>query len=211
VALDEGHRVAFVANRATVDDVRDVVARLGPDVVCIDSPPAWARSGRSRTAERELRRVGITAFSTPLDPGSHPFYRWMQVGFAIFSAIADRYPRFCTGDVQGTAVEVFPEASAVLLAGRLRPRSESKVRFRRAVLEQSGVDCSTLRSIDAVDAALAAFTGISALAGDYVAVGQPDEGVIVLPVNGLPDRPLRRDPFEDGTAQAASRSTSMSA
>jgi hypothetical protein len=34
---------------------------------------AWARSGRSRLAERELRKRGINLFWTPTDPGSHTF------------------------------------------------------------------------------------------------------------------------------------------
>jgi hypothetical protein len=32
----------------------------------------------------------MTAFSTPTDPGDHPFYRWMRIGSAVFNNIADR-------------------------------------------------------------------------------------------------------------------------
>ena len=98
VAIDGARRVSLRLNRATVGDVADAVSGLKPDVVCIDSPPAWALSGRIRAAERELRKSGITAFSTPTDPGSHSFYRWMQVGFAVFAAIADEYPLFRSGE-----------------------------------------------------------------------------------------------------------------
>ena len=204
VALDEARRVAFRMSGATLLDVQDAVDRLTPDVVCIDSPPAWGQHGRSRAAERELRKLGITAFSTPTDPGPHPFYRWMEVGFSIFSALADRYPRFRAGEVRGTAAEVFPEASAVVLAGRLRPKRESKARFRRSVLEGRNVDCSELRSVDALDAALAALTGVLALAGSYTGIGDPAEGVIVLPIDRLPLLPLRRDVSEEGAATAGS-------
>ena len=192
VALDGDRRVVARCGRATVTAVIAVIAELRPDVVCIDSPPAWALRGRSRAAERQLRRLGITAFSTPTDPGPHAFYRWMRVGFSVFTAIADTYPRFRSGLVRGTAVEVFPEASAVLLEGRLRSGHEPKGQFRRGVLANCGIETTDLTTVDAVDAALAALTGILALEETFSTVGDPDEGVIVLPVRTLPYTPLVR-------------------
>lgn len=204
VALDAERRVVRSIRRATVAQVAAMVADLRPDVVCIDSPPAWATTGRSRTGERELRRLGITAFSTPTDPGDHPFYRWMRVGFSIFDAVAASHQRYRGGPVQGTAAEVFPEATAVLLEGRLRPAGETKRRFRRAVLERQGVDTAGLRSVDAVDAALAALTGVFGLAGECSTVGDPTEGVILLPVSDFPSTTLvRRMPASLRTADGA--------
>ncbi|BCZ24053.1 hypothetical protein MTY59_39080 [Mycobacterium senriense] len=49
-----------------------------------------------------------------------------------------------------------------------------------------------LPSIDAVDAALAALTGLRALEGQFTAIGDPAEGVIVVPVAPLPAAPLTR-------------------
>jgi hypothetical protein len=46
---------------------------------------------------------------------------------------------------------------------------------------------------------LAALTGMHALAGTYIAVGEPDEGVIVLPIDELPLLPLRRDAPPEAT------------
>jgi predicted nuclease with RNAse H fold len=203
VALDADRQVIASLGHATVADVTAVIAELRPDVVCIDSPPAWASAGRSRAAERQLRRMGITAYATPTDPGPHPFYRWMRVGFSIFAAIADEYPRFRGGAVRGTAMEVFPEASAVLLEGGLRARVEPKVGFRRRVLAAQGVDSSGLRTGDAVDAALAALTGVLALEGELSIVGDPEEGVVVVPVRALPPVPLARA----APAVASSRAT----
>jgi predicted nuclease with RNAse H fold len=192
VALDADRCVVATRRRATPADVTSMVAEFGPDVVCIDAPPAWATSGRSRAAERDLRRLGITAFATPTDPGDHPFYRWMRAGIAVFAAVAGTHPRYREGPVAGTACEVFPEATAVLLAGRLRPAGESKVGFRRAVLAGHGVDTARLTTADAVDAALAALTGLLALDGTFSAVGEPSDGLIVLPVVPLPAQPLVR-------------------
>ena len=48
--------------------------------------------------------------------------------------------------------------------------------------------------MDALDAALAALTGILALEGSFSTVGDPDEGVILLPVSTLPQAKLLRPP-----------------
>ena len=192
VAMDDTRALLTQRAHATVEEVVEVIRDIRPDVVCIDAPPTWASNGRSRAAERQLRTLGITAFATPTDPGAHRFYQWMRVGFSIFTAISDLYPRYRTGSVHGAALEVFPEASADLLAGRLRGRDENKRQFRRRVLADHGIDTRSLTTIDAVDASLAALTGVLALQGIFSPIGDPDEGVIVVPVASLPIRPLRR-------------------
>lgn len=195
VLLDGSREVLGMHRRVAPVDIAALVAEAGPDVVAIDGPPAWASSGRSRLTERELRMFGIQCFNTPSDKrmADQPFYEWMTVGFAVYEAIAERYPRFRgTGSVRGTAIEVFPHASAVILAGTLPPRGVSKQRFRRDVLVANGVDARALRSIDQVDAALAALTGLLALGRRFSAPGDPREGQIVLPSPSLPARPYRR-------------------
>ncbi len=74
VALDGYRQVVSRCSRATVTDVTAVIAALRPDVACIDSP-ALALSGRSRAAERQLRRFSITPYSRPTDPRPDAFYR----------------------------------------------------------------------------------------------------------------------------------------
>jgi predicted nuclease with RNAse H fold len=193
VALDQDRRVIASAGHLTVEDVRRLVLEeLRPHVVCIDSPSSWSISGKSRESERELRMLGITAFSTGSDPGPHPFYRWMRVGISIFEALSPSYQLFDGREPRGAAAEVFPEGTAVLLAGRLRDKSVSKRLFRSRVLIDNGVDASALPTADRIDAALAALTGILALAGTYTAVGDPVEGVIMLPVDRLPSSRLVR-------------------
>ena len=182
VALDSGRQVVVSRGRLTVDQVAALVlGELRPDVVCIDSPSGWSRSGPSRRAERELARMRISAFPTGPDPGDHSFHRWMRVGFSIFDAVASRYPLFRGDDPWGRAAEVYPNASAVLLAGKAKEKQEAKLQFRRRVLLTQGVDRARLPGIDRVDAALAALTGLIALEGQWSCVGDPDEGVVLLP------------------------------
>jgi predicted nuclease with RNAse H fold len=182
VALDDSREIVASHRRLTVDEVtRLVLSELQPDIVCIDSPSGWSRSGRSREAERELARLRISAYATGADPGDHPFYRWMRVGFSLYAAVADLYPLFRGDDPCHRAAEVFPHASAVLLAGRPRAPGESKLKFRREVLRAAEVDGARLSGIDQVDAGLAALTGLLAVDGRWGCVGCPDEGVILLP------------------------------
>ena len=190
VALDSSHRVVTSQRRLTVGRVADLILReLHPDIVCVDSPSGWSLSGASRQAERDLARLRISAFATGTDPGDHRFYRWMRVGFSVFTALASQYPLFRGGDPSGQAAEVFPNASAVMLAGRARSKHESKLQFRRQVLLANHVDIKILGGIDQVDAALAALTGLVALEGQGHWVGDPDEGVILLPIQAAVPMP----------------------
>lgn len=194
VLLDEDRSVLDTARRVTPAELARVVGDLGPDVVAIDAPPAWASTGRSRLTERELRLFGIQSFNTPSDPrmAEHPFYEWMTVGFEVFRAIEASFPRYRAGSVKGTAIEVFPHATAVVLAGCLPPKGVTAHGWRRGVLGAHGVDARALRSADQVDAALAALTGQYALQRRFSAPGDPREGQIVLPAATLPAHPFRR-------------------
>jgi len=178
VALDGERNVLASRGGMAVDEAASATLALQPAVVCIDSPSGWSASGRSRMAERELSRLGIQSYRTGPDPGDHPFYRWMRVGFEMFKRLAPAYPLYRGGDVTGRAAEVFPHATACLLAGHLRPPGTPKHTVRRQILRR-------------VDAALGALTGLIALAGGHSVVGDPDEGVILLPVSRLPPGPLR--------------------
>lgn len=189
VALDRDGNVRYSRGGLALIDAESEVVALEPSIVCIDGPSGWSTSGKSRQAERDLRRLGISSFATGRDPGDHPFYAWMRVGFRLFQGLGETFPLYRGGDAEGTAAEVFPAASAFLLAGELRPPGETKVRFRRRVLQAIGIDDRQLPNIDRVDAALAAVTGLNALRGRSSWLGDPDEGVLLLPTP-LPTAPL---------------------
>jgi predicted RNase H-like nuclease len=179
-----------------VDALEQFISDNSPEVLAIDSPPSWARSGRSRVADRQLARLGVSAYAVPADGLQTRFHAWMRVGFEAFLA-AERagYPRYFSGNASHTALEVFPYVSAVAVAG-YRPRlanARERADWRRGVLMQAGVETALLRTPDQVDAALAALTALRSLEGDRAVVGDPEEGVIVLPVAELPEGgwPLR--------------------
>jgi predicted nuclease with RNAse H fold len=198
VVLDQSRRVVRARARQSLLHLESALRELEPDIVAIDSPPAWATAGRSRPLERELARLGISMYATPQDPGDHPFYRWMRVGFEVFAAAGRLgYPLYRGGAVvQRHAVEVFPHASAVTLRGRLPPGGGRKSTWRRAALREAGVEDSLLGTVHQLDAALAALTGLRCLQGRFCFVGVQGDSVLALPVPSLPSRRYERDPGE---------------
>jgi predicted nuclease with RNAse H fold len=199
VLLDESLAILDTHSRVAVDQLGGLIEEAEPDVIAVDAPPRWAfRSGGSRLTERELRALGIQVFGTPSEDRYHdkPFYEWMKVGFDVFGVAERRgFSRYAPpGSPLNTVMEVYPHASAVVLAGCLQPTSATKREWRERVLEARGVRASGLRSADQVDAALAALTGLLALEGVCFAPGDPREGVIVLPARTLPAGPYKRAP-----------------
>jgi predicted nuclease with RNAse H fold len=191
----EDTTVAVTHRGVALDALPDLLTAIDVDIIAIDSPPGWAREGRSRRAERDLARLGISAYAAPTaERGeNHRFYEWMRVGFDVFVATARAgFPRYREGDMRGTSIEVFPHASAVALVGCLPPAGVSKVAWRSSVLGAQGIDPGQLRSPDQLDAGLAAVTGLYGLRGKATAVGDPDEGVIVLATAEVPGTRYQR-------------------
>lgn len=189
VALDVRLRPLFTRSGVNLAELQGICQQIKPDVVAIDSPSHWAIRGNSRLAERDLQSRGVHLFATPSDPEKQdkPFYGWMKVGFRVFEAVALRFPAYREGAAHGHAVEVFPHASAVHLAGALMPKGTSKVQWRRSILKHEGVDIGPLTNVDLVDAGLAALTGLYALRGDFTPFGDPQEGVIIVPRRNAKD------------------------
>ena len=209
VLLDERRVPLRVEARVGVESVSDLIAETEPDVVAIDAPPSWAQAGRSRLTERMLAEFNIRTFATPSRPlgKGNPFYDWMEVGFRVFRAAARAgFSRYAAGDPRGTAMEVFPHASATVLRGFLRPKGIGKRAWREGVLVAQGVRSDRLTSADLVDAGICALTGLLALQGKHFSPGDPKEGVIVLPVVTIPARPFvpfRQDTSTSSTTEAS--------
>ena len=187
VLLDE-RRVPFpVVSGAGLDDVARLVTELKPDAIGVDSPPSWAADGRSRLTENELARLNIHAFRTPSEAhATGPQFDWMRAGMAVFARTAELgYPLFNGGTVRSRTLEVFPHATAVVLAGCLPPKGMRKRMWRERVLRLQGVRTDDLTTIDRLDAALAALTALRALEGHHTHLGDLKEGVIVVPARAL--------------------------
>ena len=195
VLMDERRVPLAVRAHVGPGEVGALMDELRPDVIAIDSPPRWAASGHSRRTERELASCNIQSFNTPsrAHGRGNAFFRWMEVGFEVFRVANEHgFSTYSAGSPKGRAMEVFPHATAVVLAGSLPPKGDSKHGWREQVLRAQGVRTDELTSGDRIDAALASLTGLIALGGKRFAPGDPKEGVIVLPVSTLPAKPFRR-------------------
>jgi predicted nuclease with RNAse H fold len=185
VLLDEGKVPFVIVPHAGLDDVERVIREGKPDIVAVDAPPRWARDGKSRATENELARLNVHAFRTPSEQhGGAAAFDWMRRGMEVFAA-ADRlgFPLATGRPWKGRAIEVFPHATAAVLAGCLSPKGMRKRAWREHVLRIAGVRTQELTSQDQIDAALSAVTGLLVLQGQVSCLGDPAEGVIVIPTN----------------------------
>lgn len=185
VLLDDRRVPFLVVPHAGLDDLERVIREGSPDIVAIDAPPRWARDGRSRSTENELARLNVHAFRTPSAAHADgPMFGWIRRGMEVFDAAAGLgYPLATSRPWRGRSIEVFPHASAAVLAGCLAPAGMRKRAWRERVLRLSGVRTQELTSPDQIDAALAALTGMLVLQGQATCLGDPAEGVIVIPTN----------------------------
>jgi len=200
VVLDSRKACLCARKGVRLDELLGFLRSVHPDIVAVDAPSCFAKAGGSRACERCLARRGIHSYYTPARGHARGkrFYDWVRTGQRVF-AVAKRagYALYAGhGSPRGRVIEVFPHASAVVLKGTLPPRDcyrrrSSKQRWRREILEHEGVDTTDLTSLDLVDAALAALTGLRALERRWSLVGDSREGVIVVPVSQLRDRYVR--------------------
>lgn len=183
VLLEKPWSVVEVCSHVTTAELPRLIADLRPDTIAIDSPPCFG-NGAPRKTEVALRRRGISLYATPWEEEkmTRSFYGWMRVGFGAFAACSTAgFPLFRGDGYKGSAVEVYPYGVAVVLSGGLRPKGTSKKIWRHGLLKAHGLDMAKLKSLDHIDAALAAMTGLLALDGHACWQGEPSEGVIVLP------------------------------
>jgi predicted nuclease with RNAse H fold len=183
VLMDAGRVPFVVVPRAGRADIARIIERWRPAIVAIDAPPRWASSGRSRSTENQLARLNIHSFRTPaLEHASGRQFDWMRTGIDVFEHVAGLgYPLATGRPYRGRAIEVFPHATAAVLAGCLAPKGMRKRVWRERVLRMQGVRTEELTTLDQLDAALAALTGLLVLEGHDFAPGDPLEGAIVIP------------------------------
>ncbi|WP_342052398.1 MULTISPECIES: DUF429 domain-containing protein [unclassified Cupriavidus] len=171
-------------------------------LVGIDAPCQWSVGTAGRKAEKEMMKEQIFCFSTPTEEkaqlGRDGFYGWMLNGRRVFDLFAPHYPLMVEAYTDKPGVfETFPHAITCALLGTDTASAKKKRAQRRDILERSGIDTSSLRTIDDLDAALCALTAQLHLEGRSRAYGDAEGGYIVVPNFRLPDtgasnRPLVR-------------------
>jgi predicted nuclease with RNAse H fold len=179
----------------SVEQVAAAVRGFGDPVVAIASPMSQPREGkRLRVSDGELRRRGV--FPMQFD----------ELGRRMFQALINRgtfEPEDGEGAVTGTVPEgaytempVFetnPDAVFCALHGQRVPAKRHPLGIQRRIVEllEDHVEDDGgelwFRRIEEIDAAAAALAAHRYAVGHACWVGDPDEGVIVLPGSRLPD------------------------
>ncbi|MEN3048609.1 MAG: DUF429 domain-containing protein [Candidatus Caldarchaeales archaeon] len=166
---------AFVAgSRASVEGLRGDdeifrrIAEFGAELVAIDAPLSWPRSGRGlRECDRAVRRLGVGILPPVLGPMRLLTSRAVALSGELRSAEIE-------------AVEVYPRAVQRLMGwvGRgEKPGPETLRRLLRAFQVSVEVEADE----HAIDALTCAWVAVLRLRGEAVELGDPEEGTIVLP------------------------------
>ena len=176
------------------------------------------RYERMRVCDALLFRRRLPLYPVPsADQALTRWEAWMSAGFELFAALdglvlfrPDAPPGVVEGPVgdgalrHGRLCETYPDAVFCALLGHRPPpkRTPWGLQQRIAALRLRGVadDDGGLwhRTLDELDACAAAFAAYALADGRGCWVGDPREGVIVLPVGRLADRydplpPARRE------------------
>ena len=155
-----------------------------PKVIAVDAPCGWSRDGYSRQAERDLAKLGIHSFFTPTHEkaSQSKFYDWVFNAQRLFSELSKTHFLFQENNTQTPIVfETFPHAVVCAVRGEIVSASP-KVAIRRKILQDLNmVGLEQLKNIDFVDAALCALAAEYFINGSYKALGNDEEGYIVIP------------------------------
>lgn len=182
-----GRTIVCNVNSRKASDLAKLCNEHQALVVGIDAPCQWAKLGTGRPAEKAMSRERIFCFSTPTREraASSSFYGWMFNGEAVYQALAETHPVLDTAryfpESGHVCVETFPHAVTCALLGMDIASAKKKRTQRRQILEDFGIDTQSLTSIDAVDAALCAFTAHCVVSGRTKAYGDAEGGYIVVP------------------------------
>jgi len=171
-----------------------IAAQQGPQLTLLshaqgrdqlDPSPPPARYEHYRVCDYYLARRGIGRRRSP--SASEPLPESMALGAALFASLRDRglrTPRD-SNDREAMLLEVVPLAAFATLLGAIPPSRSSLAgrAAREKVLSQLGVE-DLPRSLDsqAIDALVAAASALAFAEGRGHAIGEPEEGLIVLPV-----------------------------
>lgn len=187
LVIMRGREVVYVANSSNPEDLYQDCLQHEVVAVGVDAPCRWSSDGAGRRAEKELAKEKIFCFSTPTQEralaSTSGFYEWMFSGERVFQTFAPRYPLLTEKRHPGGrfTFETFPHAITCSLLGKEVASAKRKRVQRRKLLEDAGINTSSLTSIDAVDAALCALTAQFFLLGKTRAYGDAYGGYIFVP------------------------------
>ncbi len=209
VAFCGGQRQAVVAMASPTAPSRGLLQQPAYRDA-LEAPLRPGRWQQGRVAEFQLRRHNLRMLPTPADPARAP--AWMRMGFRLYNRLRQMgYRPYPAEDSPHQVLETYPYAAFAALLGRLPFRKntlEGRIQ-RQLLLQEQGLDLPDplrifeeftrhrflsgalptegLLAPQELDALVAAWTAWKAAAApeEVIALGDPAEGQIVLPVAAL--------------------------
>jgi predicted nuclease with RNAse H fold len=157
----------------------------------LSTPPPPGRYRTSRVCDYELMRRGLPLYPVPAEYGACP--EWMRVGFRLFSALlrAGPWTLFDGTRQRCCLLEVYPFSVFAVALGAIPPRKSTPA-GREARVHALATRLATGAAIEAathhhaLDALAAAYTAWAFDHGVATWVGDPREGLMVVPGQLLP-------------------------
>ena len=156
-------------------EIFEIVKITKPKVIAIDAPLSLPKGRRSidkksnihfRECDRELWKLHIKFFPITLGPMRMLTKRGMKIAKKLRGMGYE-------------VIEVYPGATQDILGIK---RKQYGLKKLKRDLEKIGIKFNKKKlNGDELDAATAAYTGLMYLKGDYEALGDPEEGQIIIP------------------------------
>jgi predicted nuclease with RNAse H fold len=177
----------------SVEQVAEAVRGFGDPVVAIAAPMSQPPEGRPlRVADEELRRRGV--FPLPFDDGGRRMFQALVNRGTFEPADGERHGTVPEGAYSTMPVfETNPDGVFCALHGQRVPAKRHPLGIQRRIVEllEDHVEDDGgelwFRRIEEIDAAAAALAAHRYAVGHACWVGDPAEGVVVLPGSRLPD------------------------
>ncbi len=172
--LNEKMEIIEVKTLFKDEEIIEIAKKIKPKIIAIDAPLSLPKGRKGlkkrsnihfRKCDKELRKFGIKFFPITLGPMRKLTERGIKlkkklegVGFKV--------------------IEVYPGGAQDLLG---IPRKQKGLEKLASGLKKLGIKGLKYKNEHELDAITAAYVGLLFLKGDYIALGDKDEGQIIMP------------------------------
>ena len=171
----DGKMNCFCKTVKTDSEIFEIIEKVKPVVIAVDAPLGLPKGRKSidkksnihfRKCDLELRKLGIKFFPITLGPMRMLTKRGMKLSKKLKRMGYE-------------VIEVYPGATQDILK---IPRKQKGLNKLKNGLKKLGIKFNKINlNGDELDAATAAYTGLMYVKKKYKAIGDPKEGLIILP------------------------------
>ena len=217
VCIGKNLDIVFIKD-LTLDELIEKLNNISVEIIAVDAPYGLNKglmddenyrnrlrvnSGKhynKKVSEYELTRRGIFLYPTPGKMEEISGWKsWMGTGFKLYEELKTLgYQVISLNNCTKKGfVEVFPHASFTVLAEKLLENKSNDVGVEERIKVLENVGFKNIReavlgnkhaTVDKLDAVVAAYTALTVWKGKASFIGDPDEGLIAIPVKEIKDK-----------------------